>query len=436
MSKNKKKTSNKELKNSCPTPESKLIHKSNSKLLILSIIVNAAFIIGALTIYFNKDSYINKFEEISDELESVKSKLTYGKKLVKHYEDVAFRIYYKPKEVKEHLRKEEPKESDILPFDIDSTIRINNNEDIVKKRNNLIESIWKGKGFPQTLLPTKIEKNFRHKSFSTNAKIKRLDRLTLEMKHGLKAYTYFYKSKINNSCLMIYQRGHTPEYYYEKSDKDTVEDFLNADCDVMVLSMPLWGWNNKPEAIIEGFGKLKLTQHNYFSLLETKDFSPLTYYFDPVASSLNYALKEKNYSDIMMSGLSGGGFITTVYSALDERIQKSYPVAGSLPMFIRSVDEEDGDYEQFNPDILNHANYLELYVMGTSNGRKRIQVLNRYDDCCFDGTAYKAYEKIVKNKASSLGGNFKVILDEGPVVHEFSKLARKFVISHFKGDIF
>ena len=42
------------------------------------------------------------------------------------------------------------------------------------------------------------------------------------------------------------------------------------------------------------------------------------------------------------------------------------------------------------------ANYMELYVLGTyGHPRRQIQVLNRYDACCFGGTEYVLYEEQV-----------------------------------------
>ena len=52
-----------------------------------------------------------------------------------------------------------------------------------------------------------------------------------------------------------------------------------------------------------------------------------------------------------MAGLSGGGWTTTIASALDPRIVLSFPVAGSVPFAMRDEHPGDpyhdlGDFEQ------------------------------------------------------------------------------------------
>src|SRR5438445_13772028 len=104
-----------------------------------------------------------------------------------------------------------------------------------------------------------------------------------------------------------------------------------------------------------------------------------------------------------MSGISGGGWTTHLYAALDPRIKESFPVAGSLPSYLRTGacgSFETGDYEQ-NPavsSIVSHfynniASYLDLYILASyGEGRKQIQILNQYDACCFAGIRYLTYE--------------------------------------------
>ena len=52
--------------------------------------------------------------------------------------------------------------------------------------------------------------------------------------------------------------------------------------------------------------------------------------------AVNFA-KAQGYSKIVMVGLSGGGWTTTVAAGLDPRIDLSIPIAGSLPFAMRYV---------------------------------------------------------------------------------------------------
>ena len=99
-----------------------------------------------------------------------------------------------------------------------------------------------------------------------------------------------------------------------------------------------------------------------------------------------------------MIGISGGGWTTTLCAAIDTRIKHSYPVAGTLPIYLRSECFRNwGDYEQSLPG---------LYMMGSnSTGRKQFQILNQYDECCFGGIKYRTYENNLKNRIREVGNS-------------------------------
>lgn len=124
-----------------------------------------------------------------------------------------------------------------------------------------------------------------------------------------------------------------------------------------------------------------------------------------------------------MIGISGGGWTTVLYSAIDSRISNSYPVAGSVPMYLRFNNPKNmGDYEQTLPELYNMTGYLDLYVMASyGNDRGQLQIFNKYDPCCFSGLGFKSYESEVKNTLSKLGvGKFDIFLDETNKNHSIS----------------
>ena len=57
---------------------------------------------------------------------------------------------------------------------------------------------------------------------------------------------------------------------------------------------------------------------------------------EPITVSLNYLDEEYDFSSYYMIGISGGGWTTVIYSAIDDRISNSFSVAGSYPLFLRS----------------------------------------------------------------------------------------------------
>jgi len=358
-------------------------------------------------------------------LQYEKNKLEYANKLVNDYQKLEARNQYSEDQIKAYLLKNEHTEKNIPLFNINNIVQIENHDDIKEKRKNIINYIWKNKGFPHNLQPNKVEENYADKVYIQNENIENVTRLTFNMEHGVNSYVYFYKNKQPQNCLAIYHRGHGTDYHFYQAAEPITNDFLNLGCDTLLISMPLLGVNNQPQINIKHLGPITLKTHNDFAFLENESFSPISYFMNPITGSINYANQHHNYTKIVMAGLSGGGWSTVLYSALDERIQKSYSIAGSMPIYIRNSQNESGDYEQLVPSLYKIANYLELYIMTTSNKRSHIQVVNRFDDCCFSGTAFKTYIDFVANKALSMGGRYFLMLDETLIRHVVSQQARK-----------
>src|SRR5262249_1050169 len=136
-----------------------------------------------------------------------------------------------------------------------------------------------------------------------------------------------------------------------------------------------------------------------------------------------------------MVGLSGGGWTTTVYAAIDPTIRLSLPVAGTMPLWLRSGGSV-GDTEQTLSRFYQIAGYPDLYVLGShGTGRKRGQILNRRDDCCFGENqhqgklsyddAVREYESQVRLALVKLGaahskGVFRLEIDEAAPSHMIS----------------
>jgi hypothetical protein len=93
----------------------------------------------------------------------------------------------------------------------------------------------------------------------------------------------------------------------------------------------------------------------WFLQWEEKGDFPLRYFLEPAVLTMNFA-KAQGYQNVYMAGLSGGGWSTTFASAIDKRIQGSFPIAGSVPCAMRNplgefpgqtwTGDDDEDYEQ------------------------------------------------------------------------------------------
>jgi hypothetical protein len=301
--------------------------------------------------------------------------------------------------------------------DANSLIDIDGADSVLAKRAALIHYIWGGEGFPSGKRPGKVEKDIADDRYAELYKtsLRQIDKLTIDMDYGLNSIVYHFLPKEANGKLFIYQQGHRGDFV---QGKDTIKALLSKGYSVMALSMPLLGMNNQPVVDLERFGRFHLVKHDHMKLLK----SPIRFFVEPVVVAINYGEKLK-YDQMNMTGISGGGWTTTVCAAVDTRIKHSYPVAGTLPLYLRSDSQRDwGDYEQNVPDLYNIANYLELYVLGAfGEGRAQIQLLNQYDSCCFAGIKYRTYEHTMKEVMSNLGkGRFDIFLDDSHKEHKIS----------------
>ena len=313
--------------------------------------------------------------------------------------------------------------TDFAKFDLSSIIGIDVKEDISSKKTSLIQYIWKDQ--MPTKLPTSVEENFTDENFNDVKNLKQLDKITIEMEHGVNSIAYFFIPYESNNKLIIYHHGHAGDFILEKN---TITFFLNNGYSVVAFNMPLKGINSQPIIETSDFGPIKFIFHDQFPLLESPNFSPMKYFVEPIALSLNFIEQNYDYDEYYMVGISGGGWTTVLYSAIDQRISQSYSVAGSYPLYLRQEVKNLGDYEQNNPDIYRISNYLELYTMSSfGNDRKLVQLFIYNDPCCFQAELYEKfpYAEIIQNRLEILGGEgkFSVFLDNSTNQHEISDYA-------------
>ena len=306
-------------------------------------------------------------------------------------------------------------------FDVSSIIGIETREDINYRKTSLIKYIWKDQ--MPTKLPTSIEENFIDENFNDVKNLKQLDKITIEMEHGVNSIVYFFIPHESNNKLIIYHHGHAGDFVLEKN---TVTFFLNNGYSILAFNMPLKGMNNQPVIETSDFGPVKFISHKQFPLLESSKFSPIKYFVEPIALSLNFIDQNYDYDSYYMVGISGGGWTTVLYSAIDQRVSQSYSIAGSYPLHLRYEAKNLGDYEQSNPNIYRISNYLELYTMSSfGNDRKLVQLFIYNDPCCFQAELYEKfpYGNAIQDRLEILGdeGKFSVFLDDSTNQHEISE---------------
>ena len=320
----------------------------------------------------------------------------------------------------------------IKQANVGSLIKIDAKSDIDEKRKFLTEFFW-GVGTLQRIVDKSplpdVESDISDSRYNNFQNLKRIDRLVVEMEYGVNSISYLFIPEQSNEKLILYHQGHGGDFIL---GSDTIQFFLNRNFTVLAMSMPLVGMNNQPVVEIDRLGEIKLVSHEQLRLLEANHFNPMKLFIEPIQINLTFLGKEYDFKQYSMIGLSGGGWTTVVYSAIDDRISNSFSIASSIPFYLR-VDERDiTDYEQTNVDLYQNVNYLELYVLSASgDGRKHVQIFNKNDPCCFSGNGYETYESAVNDKISQFGkGNFQVFVDDTHNEHKISDTALKYIVKN------
>lgn len=206
-------------------------------------------------------------------------------------------------------------------------------------------------------------------------------------------------------CLVVYVQGHNGS----PGDFDYYHGIARAararDCDVLGFSLVGMGLNAGPLH----FPSAKLGQTVHLSASEAANHELYRYFSDelhPQATPLSlflsghYAiLREavKGYEDVSMIGISGGGWATTLLSAMIPEIDRSISWAGSFPNEYRLFRLDIGDLEQDGP-FYDRFDYWTLYTLGEidtegQSTRSVTLVYNDQDDCCFADPAASAFQR-------------------------------------------
>ena len=355
------------------------------------------------------------------------SSVSYGI-LIGHYQIFPYDLLSESKALfTSNFVEKTTKNAEFYESDVNSLIQISDKNDLEEKRSSLIQYIWKQPSLP-TNSNLNYEKEIEDIRYSDFTNLSSIDKISINMENNVNSISYLFHSKNPNGHLVIYSEGHSGDFIH---GSETIQNLLSDGFDVLAFSMPLIGMNNQP-VVNSDFGKIKLTTHNHFQFIESETFSTIKYFLHPITISLNFMEEEYDYLSYSMIGISGGGWTTTIYSAIDERISHSFSVAGSLPIFLRNEPKDLGDYEQTLPELYSISNYLELYIMSSyGENRLHVQLFNQYDPCCFSGTNFESYEDIILQKIRELdGGNFIIYLDTTHDEHKISEYAQNKILIH------
>ena len=315
----------------------------------------------------------------------------------------------------------------------DREVRVHSAGEVLQTREALIQYIWGGAGFPGKRLPDTVITNITSPVKQLSA-LARVDELRMELAPGLQGLAYHFLPNKSNRELVVVHHGHACTLDDDPSAEDvgyglqrTIAALLREGYGMLGVFMP----HMRPGDCTGG----------HAAMFESKtEGSPLKFFVEPTAIGLNY-LKQKSqadnfpkYESFHMTGLSGGGWTTTIYAAIDPTIRVSVPVAGSIPLYLRSGGSV-GDREQFEPTFYRLAGYPELYVLGAHGAQRRqVQILVRRDNCCFGEAqhdakvsgmdyepAMRSYESRVQKTLKETGsGEFRLEIDDSAPSHMIS----------------
>jgi hypothetical protein len=333
-------------------------------------------------------------------------------------------------------------------------------KDVPAKRKELICFIWGNSGFPAHKLPSSIEKGVKSPVRSLE-NLAQVDAIHVKMDKNEKgvpeeglAYLFVAGHAKNKNKLVVVHHGHdctlddNPDPLLDTGPgvglQRTIKGLLVEGYSVLAVFMPRNLFNT---ATYNGCaGDHDSAQHSIMlhGIHPLDGSSPMKFFLEPVAVYLNYLEQNYSYSEFDMVGISGGGWTTTVYSAIDPRIRFSFPVAGSVPLYLSPGCRDNCDpksnppsfprAEQDWPEFYNKAGYPDLYVMGSyGQHRKQVQILNSQDMTYgkVGVNDLRSYESDVRQKLHDLGGggSFRLEIDDAPQAPEAHTISHNSVVN-------
>lgn len=325
----------------------------------------------------------------------------------------------------------------------DDQLTIDSPAAVPARRAALIQLLWGAAGFPAATLPSAVEKSAPNPIKSTPIEnLARVDRLVIDMGQGIKNEAFHFVPKSANGRLVIVHQGHLSTLD-AGGLAEAIAALVGEGYGVLGALMPCYNSFACP---------VKATQpgspHNdLISQITPPSGDVMKFFFEHLAISLHY-LKTRSaadgfppYVEFDMLGLSGGGWTTTLYAAIDPTITWSFPCSGGKPMYLRHctmpgdgcIDGYDGDREQMYFPLYKHvAGYLDLYAMGAAGGgRRQVQVQIRKDGCCFGENQYDqvngvpgmTWDRAVRAGEKKVQSFFASASDEGWYRYEIDETA-------------
>ena len=143
-----------------------------------------------------------------------------------------------------------------------------------------------------------------------------------------------------------------------------------------------------------GFGELSQAEnaHDYAAYLDLAGANALGFFYLSMRRGLDYlaSLPKVDGTRLGVTGLSGGGWQTTLLGALDDRVAVAVEVAGIGALesnLVRPIDTDE--IEENATDLTQNQDYPWFLAMRAP--RPTLLIHNANDDCCFRAALVKPY---------------------------------------------
>ena len=311
-----------------------------------------------------------------------------------------------------------------LKTDPAKLITVHSAEEAERMRAALIDVIWGPEGLPRNKQPASVEPGYSDPAFEGMENLAGIDRVRVEMDHGIYSVAYHFQPLRANGRMVLYHHGYAGDV---RDMAGLIGALVAEGYNVIALNFLGYGENwAYGEIYYPKWGWYETTVHRLLNL----EKHPLKFFIEPAVVAMNYA-ETLGFSYTDMIGLSAGGWTTEMVASVDTRIRRSYPVAGSYPLYLRSnAEANQSPPPQYDPKLLQTADYLDIYVLGAAGaGRRQLQIFNRFDRCCYRNILGRLYEPAVKAAVSEIGkGSFAVLIDETHADHKISEFGRAAIL--------
>lgn len=245
-------------------------------------------------------------------------------------------------------------------------------------------------------------------------------------------HSYYYRFREHPrrlNRLMIIHQGHGG--IGANLTDDIASHLIVNGFDVLYCNMPLLAENTGPAPPEDTIPHNCDCGHQYMGGFETPNFNPLSMLFNHIPTAITKAVEinEQEFADLNMCGISGGGYTTTIYAALDHRIRHSFAVSSTMPHPLRRPGEwgwEDDPSQSIFAVCPLHVMYLLAAVGPNSAPRSHHQLYN-FGDSVFPAKQGRIsyYSESLSRSAARLGGKFDTFVDYQSNQHHITDSMQK-----------